>query len=64
MWSKHQPPTQYPVAGRILNRHKRGRPRFKILQRLKSRAVKAIIPIGVFSLIGLAVWLADWLEVI
>ncbi len=64
MWSKHEPKMQYPVAGRILNRHKRGRPRFKILQRLKSRAVKVIIPIGVFSLIGLAVWLADWFGVI
>jgi hypothetical protein len=64
MWSKEPHPTEYPVTGRILNRHKRGRPRFKIWQRLKSRGMKAIIPIGVFGLIGLAVWLADWAGVI
>lgn len=64
MWSKHPHPHQYPVAGRILNRHKRGRPRFKFFQRLKSRAVKILIPIGVFAFIGLAVFVADWLGLI
>jgi hypothetical protein len=64
MWSQHKPPTQYPVAGRILNRHKRGRPKFRLFQRLKSKAVKIIIPIGVFVFIGLAVFIADWLGVI
>lgn len=64
MWSKEPHSQNYPVVGRILNRHKRGRPRFKLFQRLKGRAIKAAIPLAVFGLIGLAVWFANWLGVI
>lgn len=64
MWSKEPTPQNHPVVGRILNRHKRGRPRFKLWQRLKSRSIKVVIPLAVFGVIGLAVWLADWVGVI
>lgn len=51
MWSKrNEPPRPYPVAGRILNRHKRGRPRFKLWQRFKSSLSKLFIPAVLISL--------------
>jgi hypothetical protein len=63
MWSKRNqtPSAPYPVVGRILNRHKRGRPRFKFLQRFTK---KLLIPLGVFSLIGGVVWLVNYLGLI
>lgn len=41
---------------RVLNRHRRGRPKFKLFQRLKSRAVKLVIPLVVFGAIGLIIF--------
>lgn len=66
MWrTKQTPQTQHPTqVGRILNRHKRGRPRFRFFQRLKNTGLKLIIPAGIFGAIGLLVWLANWLELI
>lgn len=43
-------------TNRVLNRHKRGRPRHKFFQRLKSRAVKLVIPLAVFGVIGLIIF--------
>lgn len=50
MWSKRPPQQPYPIAGRILNRHKRGRPRFKLWQRFKSSLSKLFIPAVLISL--------------
>jgi hypothetical protein len=63
MWrTKQTPQTQQTNnVGRILNRHKRGRPRFRFFQRLKRMGLKLIIPVGIFGAIGSLVWLANWL---
>jgi len=44
MTKKQTPPYQGPpyVHGRVLNRHKRGRPRYGVFKRLKSRAMRLV----------------------
>lgn len=61
MWSKRPPQDPYPVAGRILNRHKRGRPRFKLWQRFKSSLSRLFIPAVLISLAFIALFVAKQL---
>lgn len=61
MWNKKPPLHDYPVAGRILNRHKRGHPKLKIWQRLKSSLSKLFIPAVLIALAFIVLFTANQL---
>lgn len=52
------------VHGRILNRHKRGRPRFGCLARLKSRSRRLIPLLLISGLLAIIAYIAHLLELI
>lgn len=61
MWSKRPPQEPYPVAGRILNRHKRPPPKHKWWQRLRSRLAKLFIPAVLIALAFIVLFVANQL---
>ena len=57
-------PRQPQQHGRILNRHKRGRPRYGFTRRLQSRA-RRLVPVLVFmGLAGGGYFVLRWLELV
>jgi len=54
----------YEKKYRILNRHRRGRPRYTPVKRLKSRAKRLIGPLVIIIVLGGMVFTLDWFGVI
>lgn len=52
------------VHGRVLNRHRRGRPRFGCLERLKSRAKRMLPLLLISGLLAVVAYIAHLLELI
>jgi hypothetical protein len=61
----YRPPLTTEQKYRVLNRHRRGRPKFGLLKRLKKMAIKLFVMLAVFGLIGGAAWLVtSWFNLL
>lgn len=66
MMNQQKPPPGYtgPQYGRILNRHKRGRPKYGALARIKRRAQRLIAPLIILGLAIAGFFVLKFLELI